>query len=121
MDGSIFLEDLEFLARHGVYDFERSQLQKFLVSVRIFGNFSAATRSDDIASTIDYSKVYSAIKQTVEGNEFHLIERLAGEIASDIFAKFPMAVSAEVAIKKHPLSLSGIKYGKIGFSAKFSR
>jgi dihydroneopterin aldolase len=121
MNESIFLEDLEFLARHGVYEFERNQLQKFLISIRIFGDFSAATRSDDIADTVDYSSVYATIKQTVEGNEFNLIERLAGEIASDIFAKFPMAVSLEIEIKKHPLGLSGIKYGKMGFGAKFSR
>jgi dihydroneopterin aldolase len=121
MNDSIFLEDLEFLAKHGLYDFERNHLQKFLVSVRIFGDFSAAARSDNIVDTVDYLSAYAAIKQAVEGNEFYLIERLAGEIASSIFAKFPMVISVEVAITKHPLSLAGIKYGKVGFSAKFSR
>ncbi|MDR2721207.1 MAG: dihydroneopterin aldolase [Puniceicoccales bacterium] len=121
MNSSIFLEDLEFQAKHGLWEFERSQLQKFLISVRILGDFSAATRSDDIADTVDYTNAYVTIKQAVEGNEFCLIERLAGEIAFDIFTKFSMVVSVEVTIKKYPFCLAGIKYGSIGFSAKFSR
>jgi dihydroneopterin aldolase len=121
MDGIIFLEDLEFFAKHGLRDSERVSAQKFLVSIHIFGNFLAATRSDDISHTIDYSAVYDLTKQIVEDNGFHLVERLAGEIAGNIFDKFSMATAVKVTVKKHPLSWASKEYSSIGFSAKFSR
>jgi dihydroneopterin aldolase len=121
MDGVIFLEDLEFFAKHGLRDSERVSAQKFLVSVCIFGNFLAATHSDNISHTIDYSMIYDLIKQIVEGNGFHLVERLAGEIAGNIFDKFSMATAVKVTVKKHPSSWVSKEYGSIGFSAKFPR
>lgn len=121
MDDNIFLDNLEFLAKHGLHDFEMDSVQKFLISIRIFGDFLAATRSDNIADTIDYSDAYDVIKRTIEGNKFHIIERLAGEIAANIFGKFSKANYLEIVVKKYPSSWAEKKYGGVGFSAKFSR
>jgi dihydroneopterin aldolase len=120
MDDNIFLEDLEFFCRCGLGESERISPQKFFISLRIFGDFSAAMESDSIADTVNYSAVYDIVKGTVDGNEFRLIERLAGEISSNIFSKFQMVSGAEITIKKAPSSWSGRKYGSVGFSAKFT-
>jgi dihydroneopterin aldolase len=121
MENSVYLEDLEFFSKHGLYESERDCVQKFLISVRIFGDFTAAMKSDSIAETIDYSAAYATVKRTVEENRFHLVERLASEISANIFREFTMVTGAEITIKKYPLSWTNKNYGSVGFAAKFTR
>jgi dihydroneopterin aldolase len=121
MNNNIFLDNLEFLAKHGLRDFEMDSMQNFLISIRIFGDFLAATRSDKIADTLDYSDAYDVIKRTIERNKFQIIERLAGEIAANIFVRFSKANYLEIVVKKYPSSWAEKKYRGVGFSAKFSR
>ncbi|MDR1255666.1 MAG: dihydroneopterin aldolase [Puniceicoccales bacterium] len=121
MEDNIFFQDLHFFAKHGFHDLEKKLVQKFSISLRIFGDFSAAMHSDNIAHTIDYSAAYEVIKCTVEGNKFCLIERLAREIALNIFGKFSSATTLEISVKKYPLSWKDKHYGSVGFSAKISR
>jgi dihydroneopterin aldolase len=121
MENNLYLEDLEFSGRHGFHDIEKNCAQKFLISLRIFSDFSAAMESDSIGETVDYSAVYAVVKRTVEGNKFHLIERLAREIATNIFRKFTAVNGVEIGVKKYPLSWANRNYGSIGFTARFTR
>jgi dihydroneopterin aldolase len=121
MESSIYLEDLEFFGTHGLYEFEKNRAQRFLISLRIFGDFSQAMEEDNIAATVDHSAAYAAVKRTVEVNKFNLIERLASEIASNIFMEFAVATGVEVTVRKQPLDWADKNYGSVGFTARFTR
>lgn len=121
MEGSIFLNDLEFFGTHGVYSSEREHEQKFLVSVELLGNFLPAAQKDDIQCTADYSKIYNEIKKILEEQHVNLIESLAYRIAKQLLEKFDQISSIKIIIKKFPSSWEGRTYGNIGFQATITR
>lgn len=121
METSIFLNDLEFFGKHGVYQNEHRSNQRFTISVEIYGNFLNAMQSDELKYTVNYSTVYTIIKQTVEDNNFLLIEKLAYTISQNIFQKFESAQKIYISIKKFPISWSNKSYGNVGFSTTISR
>lgn len=55
-----------------------------------------------ISDTIDYTALLNLVKQRMR-TPAHLLETLATEMASEIIAKFPVAVEVEISIfKLHP-------------------
>ncbi|MDN5762684.1 MAG: dihydroneopterin aldolase [Microlunatus sp.] len=66
---------------HGVYEFERDQGQDFVVDITCTVDLGAAAASDDLADTIDYSALATAVVADIERDPVNLIERLADRIA----------------------------------------
>ena len=62
--------------------------------------------SDDLADTIDYSAAFKVVAATVEDHSYRLIERLAGAIADDVLATFPVD-DVEVRVRKPKAPLAG--------------
>lgn len=87
----IRLEGLEFFGRHGVFDFERQEGQTFRVDVELQTADPAAGRDDRLEGTVDYGRVYERVRERVEGEPRRLLERLAGEIADDLWATYDLA------------------------------
>jgi 7,8-dihydroneopterin aldolase/epimerase/oxygenase len=99
----ISITDLEVHYRVGVPDEERARPQRLLLSIEMEFDFSAATRSDSIADTIDYFAVSQRLLKFGDGKSWKLIEKLAGDICEMILAEFrPQRVTIEV--KKFPIS-----------------
>lgn len=88
MSDRIVLHDMRFLGRHGVEEAERSSPQPFGVDVEMAVDLEPAGRSDDLARTVDYGKVFAVCRDVVEGRGFRLIEALAETIAEEIIATF---------------------------------
>jgi len=98
----ISIVDLEVGYRVGVTDAERVNPQRLLLTVEMDCNFSAATKSDNIADTIDYFAVSQRLLKFGEGRSWKLIEKLASDIADMILLGFrPRSVTVEV--KKFPV------------------
>ncbi len=95
----IIVKGLAFSARHGVHPEEKEKPQRFLVDVEIGFDLSAASRSDQIEDTIDYSELVKCVREQVENRSYNLIEALAGGIADSIIERFPVR-SARVTVKK---------------------
>lgn len=91
MSDRIVLHDMRFLGRHGVEEAERLTPQPFGVDVEIAADLEPAGRSDDLARTVDYGKVFAVCRDVVEGRSFRLIEALAEAIADEIIATFGAA------------------------------
>nr|WP_156821490.1 dihydroneopterin aldolase [Microlunatus phosphovorus] len=66
---------------HGVYAFERDEGQDFVVDVVATMDLSVAAESDDLAETIDYSALATAVVADIERDPVNLIEKLADRIA----------------------------------------
>jgi dihydroneopterin aldolase len=99
----ISIVDLEVFYRVGVPEAERAKPQRLLLTVEMDCNFSAATKNDNIADTIDYFAISQRLLNFGEGRSWKLIEKLAAEIADMILIGFkPRSVTIEV--KKFPIA-----------------
>jgi dihydroneopterin aldolase len=93
----ISIVDLEVFYRVGVPDAERARPQRLLLTVEMESDFSAASKSDGIADTIDYFAVSQRLLKFGEGRSWRLIEKLAADIAGAILSEFkPQSVTVEV-------------------------
>jgi dihydroneopterin aldolase len=103
----VFLEGMRFYAYHGVNPEERVQGQRFVVDVRIAADLREAGGTDDLTRTVNYSLVYSRIREIVEGTPRNLIEAVADAIASAILDEFAMAETVTVTVRKPEVAIKG--------------
>ena len=82
----IELRGMTFSASHGVYEHERAARQPFAVDVELW--LRAAPLDDRLEQTVDYSEVYRAVRQVVEGPSVRLIETLADRVAAAIGQRY---------------------------------
>jgi len=102
----IVLANMQFQGRHGVYDHELLNPQPFEVDVELFRSLQPAGVDDDLEQTVDYGKVYEAVRQIVESTSFRLLEALAEAIAHEVIADFPVA-EVGVRVRKPEVQLGG--------------
>lgn len=95
----IFIDDLEVHCVIGVHDWERSARQKLLISLELITDLKPAGDSDDLARTIDYSRVATDIEALAASGRFQLIEALAESIAAHLLTQFSLP-TVRVAVRK---------------------
>jgi 7,8-dihydroneopterin aldolase/epimerase/oxygenase len=84
------IHQIEIMAPIGVYDFEKENKNKFLVSVDVWGDYQAAMDTDKLETTLDYQLIYD-IAHEVLNRGGDLIEKSANDIAIEILKiEFPM-------------------------------
>ena len=79
----ISLVGIEERGLHGMLDHERQDGQLFLVDADIYLDLQAAGASDQIADTVDYSRVSALISQIITGPPCDLLEKVATQIAEE--------------------------------------
>ncbi len=77
----IALTGLEVFAHHGVFDFERERGQRFVIDAEVFVDMRAAAAGDELASTVNYAELASAILADAAADPVDLIETLAERLA----------------------------------------
>lgn len=97
---SIKIENLEFFSNHGVLKEENVLGQKFLISAEIFLDTQKAGKNDDLALSVDYSKICHKIKNIMENNTFKLIETVAEKISEEILTEFENIDEIKIEVKK---------------------
>jgi dihydroneopterin aldolase len=102
----IVLEGMVFSGRHGAQAGEREHAQDFTVDVEIESDLSLPGRTDQLADTVDYTRLRAIAKAVIEGDPVSLIETLAARIAEGILDLPVDAVSVRVA--KRPPSMMPI-------------
>jgi len=90
----VALRGITGFGRHGVYDVEREQGQRFVVDVDLILDLAPAAVSDDLGRTVDYATLASRIVADVEGEPLNLIEALAARIADTCLACPPVEAVA---------------------------
>lgn len=93
------LRGLRALGVHGALPEEQARAQPFEVDVDIEADLGVAARSDDLADTLDYGAVASAVAGVVAGERHVLLERLAERIAEVVLADERVR-SVTVAVRK---------------------
>jgi dihydroneopterin aldolase len=93
---------LTFYGYHGVSAAEKETGRVFEVDCELELDLAVAGQSDRLGDTIDYSKVYKVIRETVEGKAFALMETLAGELAAKVLDRFPVYRVTLKVRKLHP-------------------
>ena len=101
MSDLIRVVDLEVRAHIGVPEEERAQAQRLLISLKMgLDSFGPASRSDDLAATVNYFDAAERVKALAAGEPpCKLLETLAEKIATDLLAAFPIR-TLTVEIKK---------------------
>jgi len=99
MADEIRIQDLRLRCVVGVHPEERRDKQEVVIQIRMETDLEAASRSDDLAETVDYQAVKKRIVAAVEASSYYLIERLAGRIAQ-ICLEEPRVRGVEVEVEK---------------------
>ena len=107
MSDRIMLTGMSFQARHGVADWEKTELQRFDVDVELVLDVQPAGLDDDLAKTVDYAGVYQVTRQVVESTTFNLIEALAEAIAHEVLGGHPQVEEVVVRVRKPGVRLGG--------------
>lgn len=96
-DVTIRITGLRAWGHHGVFDFERREGQEFVVDVELL--VRRPSTDDDLATTVDYGGIASAVVADVERDPVDLIETLAGRLADTCLAT-PLVEGATVTVHK---------------------
>jgi dihydroneopterin aldolase len=87
---SIILEGIEFYAYGGVSEAERTIGQRYRARVQLWTDLSTAARTDSLADTVNYARVYETVVQTARERRFNLIESVAARAAARLLESFPV-------------------------------
>lgn len=109
----VFLRDVPFFGRHGVFPEEQVLGQRFILDVDWWLDTRPAAWADDAALTVSYQAVYDHMKAVVEDEPVHLIETLAERIATRVLDHFPAIEQVRVVVRKPGAPISGV-FGDVG-------
>ena len=87
---TIRLEGLSVFGHHGARPYEKEAGQRLEVDLELEPASADSETSDRLADTIDYDRLYELVREEVEGQSFHLLEKLARVTADEILARFPI-------------------------------
>lgn len=101
MGDRIELRGLRAVGAHGALDEERRRAQPFEVDLDIEADLERAGHTDELADTVDYGDVVTAVVGILTGAHIELIERLAQRIADTVLATAgPLATAVTVTVRK---------------------
>ncbi|MEK6650874.1 MAG: dihydroneopterin aldolase [Bacteroidota bacterium] len=104
----IRLRNAVFYAYHGVLTDEQNLGGKFEVDVDLVCDLSRGARSDHLRDTVDYTRVYEAIRTAVMGKKTFLLEALGETIARSILREFRKVLSVTVRVRKPGAPIKGV-------------
>lgn len=84
----IYLEGIKLFARHGVDPQETIVGANFIVDLKLKTDFSNAAQTDELAGTVSYADVYTAVKEEMK-NPSKLLEHVCERISKRLFQDFP--------------------------------
>ncbi|MDR7401340.1 MAG: dihydroneopterin aldolase [Armatimonadota bacterium] len=102
----IILEGMRFFGYHGVLPEERARGQEFVVDVDLLADLRPAGRTDDLAATVDYRRVYDLVREVMEGPPRRLLEAVAEEVAARLLG-LGAVTAVRVRVRKPSVPLPG--------------
>jgi len=103
----IKLNEMVFYGYHGVHAEERVLGQRFIVDLTVKTNQSEDENIHHLKDTVDYTQIYSKVKDIMEHKQFHLLENCANVIIDAILEDFPKIIDVSVRIKKPSVPING--------------
>lgn len=99
MPDRILLSAMRFEGHHGVSDEERRLPQPIEVDLELEADLRRASRTDELADTIDYGPLIALCGEIVERGSFRLLEAIGGAIADRVLAA-TRATAVTVRVRK---------------------
>lgn len=96
---TIFVNDIQLHAYHGVMPQEQLTGNDYLVSVSAQYPIDKAITTDDVQHTLNYAMVYDIVKEEM-GISSKLVEHVAGRIAQHLMKQFADISAVKVRITK---------------------
>jgi len=84
LSGTIEVRGIRAYGKHGANPGEREADQPFVVDVVLHLDLVVPCGSDELSDTLDYAAVAARVSGIVRDRSFRLLERLAGELLSDL-------------------------------------
>ena len=84
----VFIEQLSVITTIGVYDWEQTIEQKLMFDIEMAWDNRAAAKSDDVNDCLSYADIAQTVIDSVEGQRFALVERVAEEVAERLLSRF---------------------------------
>jgi dihydroneopterin aldolase len=85
---TIRLEGLSVFGHHGARPYEKEAGQRLEVDLELEPTDDRAEYSDRLGDAVDYDHLYQTVREVVESESFHLLERLAAATADLILSRF---------------------------------
>lgn len=86
----IMIKGLRVYAYHGVNPEEKEKGQPFELDITLGVDTRAAGQSDDLAQTVNYSKVSKRVLAVMLAEKNDLLERAAARVAQTLLEDFPI-------------------------------
>lgn len=96
---TISLVGLRVHAHHGVFDFERSDGQTFVIDVTVHLDARPAADGDDLSRTVHYGELAERVVEAVANDPVDLIETVAERVA-DVALSWGVVSVVDVAVHK---------------------
>ena len=100
MIGTTGLKSFQVACIVGVYEQERAQPQPVVIDIELDYDFATAASSDAVGDAVDYDRVVAEVTGLVQRREFRLIETMAEETASTLFARMAQVRAIRLEIRK---------------------
>lgn len=100
MKDYIEIDNLIVFANHGVFDEEKTMGQRFMISLKLYCDITAAAKTDDITKSINYGEVCEFVTEFTKTHRAKLIERAGEELAYALLLKYPTLAGVNVQFKK---------------------
>lgn len=96
---TIFVNDIQLHAYHGVMPQEQLTGNDYLVSVSAQYPIDKAITTDDVQHTLNYAMVYDIVKEEMDISS-KLVEHVAGRIAQHLMKQFADISAVQVRVTK---------------------
>lgn len=99
MTGTIEIEGLRLFARHGVYEHEREEGNRFELSVKLRYPIAEAMATDNLSDTLNYAEAVEIIVREMEVPS-QLLEHVTGRIKRALMKAFPLIEGGYIKLTK---------------------
>jgi len=102
------LNNLEFMACHGVQDEEKTTPQKFIIDIKIeTDTIIKAALTDKLEDCLDYVNVFELVRTIMMDEQYALLETLASQISNRIIQLDSSCISVETKVTKANPPIAG--------------
>lgn len=99
MTGTIEINGLKLFARHGVYEFERTNGNTFDVTVHLHYPIEDAMNSDDLSKTLNYADAVEVIRKVME-TPSDLLEHVVQRLYLALTETYPLVTGGKIRVAK---------------------
>ena len=100
LTGWVTIRGLRCRSRQGVTEEQRAQESDYLVDVSVRTDLHDAVAEDDLTAAIDIAAIAATVREEMSRCPRALVERMAGDVAAAILARFDAAEEVRARVEK---------------------